>query len=80
MPEITRRSLRARVDKLLDSYESKGPDSGKRVAFNIGPRQLADEMGFDLIDADQREFVYRGRTLVAIGEDSVPAPHQLNLF
>jgi hypothetical protein len=56
------------VRRLVEWYEEHKPEAGQRILVALGPKQLAKELG--LIYAEgQREFIYKGRTLVATGHD-----------
>lgn len=57
-----------KVKALVSWYEKNKPDAGMRIEVLLGPKKLAKQFGFDL-QKDQTEFVYRDRTIVAIGKD-----------
>jgi hypothetical protein len=56
------------VRRMVEWYEQNRPDAGQRIPVALGPKRLAREMGLDYIEG-QREFAYKGRTLIAMGSD-----------
>lgn len=63
-----RESEADKVKALVTWYEKNKPEAGKRIEVQLGPKKLAKQFGISL-EKDQTEFVYRDRTIVAIGKD-----------
>ena len=76
--EIGRRDDKSRIDALVDWYEKNKSEAGKTIKVDLGPKKLAKAIGFVFAKDTKnkvvvvREIPYRGRTLVAIGNDPEP--------
>lgn len=60
-----------RINKLVNWYEQNNPKAGQRILVALSPKKLAQVTNFpySAMHPDQKEFPYRGRTLVATGTD-----------
>ena len=61
-----------RINQLIDWYEQFKPDAGKSIPVDLGPKSLAKALARKWQPTETREFQYRGRTLIAIGNDPEP--------
>lgn len=57
-----------KVRRLIKWYEDNKPEAGLRIEVAMTPKKLAKEFGFQRAEK-QREFEYRGRRLIATGQD-----------
>ncbi len=69
-------SILSQLDKLIDWYEKHKPAAGQRIAVDLGPRKIASMVGH-FFEKDNkgkevivRDIPYRGRILVAVGNDN----------
>lgn len=58
-----------RLNDLIDWYEEHKPEAGQRIQVDKGPRDLKRMLDLPSTLNDEREYTYRGRTIVAIGKD-----------
>lgn len=71
---MPRESLGDKIRKLCEFYETHKPNAGQRIEVNAPPKQVAKALGYELPkdkkgkDIEQREWNYRGRTIVATGQ------------
>jgi len=63
-------SKREKLDALIDWYEVNRPEVGRRIEIVATPAELAKLLKYAVEDRDEppREQRYRGRLIVAIGQ------------
>lgn len=72
---LPRETLIDKINKLVKFYEEFKPDAGQRIEVAVSPKHLAKALGQELPKdgkgkpIQQREWPYRGRTIVAIGAE-----------
>lgn len=58
------------LNKLIDWYSQNKPSAGQRIHVKKGPKGLKKMLGIVESAKTESEYLYRGRTIVAVGKDS----------
>jgi hypothetical protein len=58
------------LDDLIGHYERHQPEAGQRIVVNLGPGAVERMLKARRVSrTSDREFLYRGRVVVAVGTD-----------